>query len=89
MLLGAAEEELDGWQGDEHHLALAQCAFVYAGNVDVEAYATLAAGAANPESDVDAMHMAGELTSKRLHGADSCGCCVLTCMACAFSSWLC
>jgi hypothetical protein len=78
MLLGPAEDELDEWRGDQHHLAPAPCAFVYAGNADAEADATLAAGAANSESDEDAM--AGELTSKCLHGADSWGCCVLACM---------
>jgi hypothetical protein len=43
---------------------------VYTGNADAEADARFAAGAANPESDVEAM--AGELKSKWLHGADGC-----------------
>ena len=47
---------------------------VYAGaaNADADADATFAAAAADPESDLEAM--AGELTSKCLHGADSCCC---------------
>ena len=47
---------------------------VYAGaaNADADADATFAAVAADPESDLEAM--AGELTSKCLHGADSCCC---------------
>jgi hypothetical protein len=62
MLLGAAEEELDGWRGDRHHLAPAPCVCVYVGNAAADADATLEAGAANPESDAGAM--AGEFTSK-------------------------
>jgi hypothetical protein len=83
----AAEEELDGWQGTHHHLAPAQYVVVYTGMADAEADATFAAGAVNTESDVEAM--AGELTSKCPHGAVSWGCCVLACMVCAISSWLC
>jgi hypothetical protein len=53
---------------------------VYAGAANANADATFAAAAADPASDLEAM--AGELTSKCLHSADSCCCSVLAFTVC-------
>jgi hypothetical protein len=59
IVVGAAEQDFDAWLGIQHHLAPA---FVYTGMADAGGDATLAAGAANSGSVVEAV--AGELTRK-------------------------